>query len=113
VAIGPRISATPLTAPAGTAFTVMLSCTPRLRPLQQAGVRLLFGDTELVPDSVDTPVDPTAPSSIQFTVPVLPQLVVGAYLLRLRVDGIDSLPVIATGSPPVFSFDPGQTVQLT
>jgi hypothetical protein len=33
-------------------------------------------------------------------------------LIRLRVDGIDSLPVRLVGSPPVFNFDAQQMVTV-
>lgn len=110
VALAPRITAAPLAATANAPFALTVTCTPRLRPRQNAGVRLLFGETELVPSSIDTPVDETLPSSIEFDVPAS---TAGSYLLRLRVDGIDSLPVVSTGSPPVFEFDTAQTVQLS
>ncbi|MEK8033829.1 DUF4255 domain-containing protein [Ideonella sp. DXS29W] len=108
--IAPRITASPLASDAGAAFTLTITCAPRLQPRQEAGVRLIFGDTELVPSSIDTPADTTLPSTIEFEVPALPA---GNYLLRLRVDGVDSLPVLAAGSPPVFSFDAAQSVQLS
>jgi hypothetical protein len=37
----------------------------------------------------------------------------GDLLLRLRVDGIDSLPVVASGSPTVFGFDSAQTLKVS
>lgn len=110
VALAPRITASPLAAAAGAPFTLTFTCAPRLRSRQEAGVRLLFGDTELVPSSITTPADEAQPSSIEFDVPASDA---GSYLLRLRVDGIDSLPVTFTGSPPVFAFDAAQTVQLS
>jgi hypothetical protein len=110
VAVAPRITATPLATTAGAAFTLTLTCAPRLRALQEAGVRLLVGSTELVSETIVTPVDETQPSSITFAVPALDA---GAYTLRLRVDGIDSLPVLASGSPPVFGFDPAQKLVVT
>jgi hypothetical protein len=110
VAIAPRITASPLAAAAGTAFTLTLACSPRLRPLQEPRLRLLFGTTELLPHAIATPADPTQPSSITFAVP---GQAAGAYLLRLRVDGIDSLPVELNGTPPTFAFDPAQTVTVT
>ncbi len=110
IAIAPRISAAPLAAAAGAAFTLTVRCTPRLRPLQEPGVRLLLGTTELLAASISTPADTTQPSSITFEVPAQ---AVGEYLLRLRVDGIDSLPVQIAGSPAVFAFDPAQKLVLT
>lgn len=110
VAIAPRITAAPLAAAAGAAFTLTVTCTPRLRALQEPGVRLVFGQVELLPATIDTPADPDTATSIQFAVPALEA---GPYPLRLRVDGIDSLPVSVAGSPPVFSFDAAQTVTLS
>jgi hypothetical protein len=106
VALAPRIDA----ASAGSAFTLTVTCSPRLRPLQEPGVRLLLGNTEVIAASVTTPADTTQPSSIAFAVPAQPA---GEYLLRLRVDGIDSLPVLSTGSPPVFTFDPAQKLVVS
>ena len=109
-AIAPRITAAPLVAAAGAAFSLSVTCTPRLRALQEAGVRLIFGTAELVPASVATPADPLLPSTVDVDVPALDA---GSYLLRLRVDGIDSLPVLLTGTPPTLAFDPAQTVVLS
>ncbi len=110
IAIAPRTTATPLAAAAGAAFTLTVTCAPRLRPLQVPGVRLLLGTTELLAATVVTPADATQPSTLTFAVPAL---AAGEYLLRLRVDGIDSLPVLTTGSPPVFGFDPAQKLVVT
>lgn len=110
IAIAPRITAAPLAAAAGTAFTLTVSCSPRVRPLQASGVRLLLGTIELLAASINTPADVTQPSSITFAVPAQDA---GEYLLRLRVDGIDSLPVLMSGSPPVFGFDPAQKLVVT
>ena len=110
IVIAPSVSAAPLAAVAGTPFTLTVACSPRVRPLQEPRVRLLLGTAELVPTTIDTPADTAQPSSIGFAVPGLPA---GAYLLRLRVDGIDSLPVLFTGSPPVLGFDPAQKLVVT
>jgi hypothetical protein len=110
VAIAPRITASPLAATAGNVFTLTVVCSPRIRALQKPGVRLLLGTTELLSTAIDTPADATLPTSITFAVP---GLAAGEYLLRLRVDGIDSLPVLAAGSPPVFGFDPAQKLVVT
>ncbi len=110
VALSPRITAAPLAATAGAAFTLTLTCSPRVRPLQEPGVRLLLGTTEVLPTAIATPADATLPSTLSFD---LPAQVAGTYLLRLRVDGIDSLPVLATGAPPVFGFDANQTLTVS
>jgi hypothetical protein len=110
IAVSPRITAAPLTSASGAPFTLTVTCVPRLRALQEPGVRLIFGQAELLPTAIDTPADPETPTSIEFAVPAL---AAGSYPLRLRVDGIDSLPIVVTGSPPVFGFDDNQTVKLT
>lgn len=111
VALSPRITAAPMAAAANAPFTLTVTCTPRLRPLQEPGVRLLLGSTELAPSlPIVTPADTTQPSTLTFDVPALPA---GSYLMRLRVDGIDSLPVLVSGTPPVLNFDPAQQVVLS
>lgn len=108
LAISPLITVTPLNAAPGT-VQLAVECRPRLRPLQEPGVRLLFGDREIPPLTVDTPGDPTQPSTLTFEAE---GVAAGTFVVRLRVDGIDSLPVVVTGSPPAFAFDPQQTVTV-
>jgi hypothetical protein len=43
----------------------------------------------------------------------VPSALEGEYVVRLRVQGIDSLPVTITGTPPRLQFDPQQTVKVT
>jgi len=108
IALAPLIVVTPLTAAAGT-VTLTVTCTPRLRPEQEAQARLLFGDTAIKADSITTPVNPLDPTTLKFTVS---GVVTGGYLVRLRVDGIDSLPITLSGSPPKFDFDSKQMVKV-
>jgi hypothetical protein len=109
--IAPRITASPMAAAAGAAFTLTVTCAPRLRPLQEPGVRLLVGSTQLLPTlPIVTPADTTQPSTLSFEMPALDA---GNHLLRLRVDGIDSLPVLVDGSPPVFAFDTAQQLVVS
>lgn len=109
VALAPRIVASPLAAAAGNPIDLVVDCVPRLRPIQQPGVRLLLGSDTLEPASIDTPPDTTQPTRLHFSVP---GLAAGAYVLRLRVDGIDSLPVVLAGTPPHLGFDSAQTLQV-
>ncbi|HWU87959.1 MAG TPA: DUF4255 domain-containing protein, partial [Kofleriaceae bacterium] len=109
IALAPRITVTPLTAAPGT-VSLTVTCTPRLRPEQEAHVRLLFGDTAVKAESITTPANQVDPTTLTFKVP---NVAAGTYLLRLRVDGIDSLPVTLTGSPPKLDFDPQQTVTVS
>jgi hypothetical protein len=110
IALAPRIAATPLTSPASTPINLTITCEPRVHKDQQAGVRLLIGTLEVRPTAIATPADPTQPSTLTFAIPGLPA---GDHLLRLRVDGIDSLPVVLSGSPPNFAFDLLQMVKVT
>jgi len=64
-----------------------------------------------VPASVDVPAPAAgAPSSAKFTVPAV---AAGTYMVRLRVDGIDSIPVVYSGTPPVPAFDTSQQVVVS
>jgi hypothetical protein len=106
IALAPQITCAPLAAAAGD-IGLVVSCTPRLRPEQEARVSLIFGSTQVSPESIATPANLAQPTKVTFTVPgVTP----GSYLVRLRVDGIDSVPVTLTGSPPKLDFDPQQRV---
>ncbi len=113
-ALAPQITVAPHSPTAvGTGATLTVTCVPRIKSAQK--VLLLLGDQQLAPASVSNPgtADPnfnTTPSTLTFTVPATDA---GTYLVRLRVDGVDSMPVIRTGVPPVPSFDPEQQVNLT
>ena len=106
-ALAPRITLTPLAALAGT-IGLTLTCAPRLRAGQQ--VHLILGDRQFAPDTVDTPADMTLPTTLSFTVP---DVEAGNRIVRLRVDGVDSIPAVFAGNPPVAAFDPEQTLVVT
>ena len=72
--------------------TVTLSFRPQVRPFQRAS--LILGTREVVAQP-----HPTATTSLTFAIADAP---VGDHLVRLRVDGIDSLVVDRTVHPPVF-----------
>ncbi len=105
IALSPQIVVAPLVATPGD-IAISVVCNPRLHPVQNAGVRLIFGDGEVAADTIDTPADETQPTTLNFTVR---GAAAGSYPVRLRVDGIDSLPIqVASGTG--FDFDPQQTV---
>ena len=106
-ALAPRITVTPLAAPAGT-LTLTLTCEPRVVPGQR--VLLIFGERQIEPASLTNPADTTQPSALTFNVPGVSA---GSYVVRLRVDGADSIPVVYSGTPPVAAFDPAQKVTVT
>jgi hypothetical protein len=109
-ALAPTVILGAASATAGDTLT--LSCSPRIRPGQR--VLVLFGERQLVPAGVSNPLpaDPafaSTPTSVDFIVPAAPA---GKHLVRLRVDGVDSIPVIYAGTPPLPEFDPAQQVTL-
>ena len=106
-ALAPRINVTPSAAPAGT-LNLTLNCEPRVVPGQR--VLLIFGEQQVEPASLANPADATQPSTLTFTVP---GVAAGIYVVRLRVDGADSIPVVYSGTPPVPAFDPAQKVTVT
>lgn len=105
-ALAPQITVTPTSAVAGT-VTLTLTCEPRIVGGQR--VLLLFGDRQVEPGSITTPADPAQPSTLVFAIP---GVAVGSYVVRLRVDGADSIPVVYTGTPPVPAFDASQGVNV-
>ncbi|HEV7661604.1 MAG TPA: DUF4255 domain-containing protein [Allosphingosinicella sp.] len=107
LALAPRITVAPLAASPGD-LVLTLSCEPRIRAGQR--VLLIFGDRQVKPDTVTNPPDKTKPTELKFTVK---GVVEDDYVVRLRVDGVDSIPVIYAGTPPVASFDTAQTVTVT
>jgi hypothetical protein len=107
IALAPQITVTPLNAAPGS-INLTVTCTPRLLPEQERQVSLIFGTRGVLPDSV-TQAGPTDPTTLDFTITNVPA---GKYLVRLRVEGIDSLPITITGSPAVFDFDPQQIVTV-
>ena len=107
-ALAPLITVAPLNAAPGN-INLTITCTPRLLPEQEAHVTLIFGSRSIAPTTITTPADPTQPTTLNFTVPAV---VAGEYMVRLRVQGVDSLPITLTGSPPVFDLDPQQIVTV-
>jgi Pvc16 N-terminal domain len=106
-ALAPRITVTPNQAAAGDGLT--LTCAPRIADGQR--VLVLFGGQQIeATHSVANPADQTLPSNVKIKVP---QVAAGDYVVRLRVDGVDSIPVSYAGSPPLPQFDPAQTVSVS
>ena len=107
VALAPQITVTPNSAAVGDDLT--LTCAPRIAAGQR--VLVLFGEQQIeATHSVDNPADETQPSNITVKVP---QVDAGDYVVRLRVDGVDSIPVTYTGSPLLPQFDPAQAVTVS
>lgn len=94
------------------AATLQVSCAPAVHAEQT--VSLVVGD-RLIPGETGA-VGTPARSKPQFT---LSGFTAGTYMLRLRVDGVDSVPVVEAATPvnpdepaPI-SLDPTQTVVLS
>lgn len=87
-------------------FDLTVECTPQVRAEQR--VVLLLGDREIAPTSVATPADPDAATTLVFPVDRFAE---GRYVVRVRIDGVDSLPVDFAARPP--QFDATQMVTIT
>lgn len=102
--LAPQIIGAPLTVAhdaATSTAVVTVNLTPQVQAIQPAS--MLIGDQEVVAPARTAPAD-----SLTFTVT---SAVVGTYLLRVRVDGVESLLVDASKTPPV--FDPTQRLTIT
>jgi len=98
-------SRTPASAPAGN-VTITVTCTPQVRDGQK--VTLLVGEREFDPTSITTPASLTAETTLVFGAT---GLVAGNYALRLRIEGVDSIPVDFSVEPP--QFDTDQVIGIT
>lgn len=108
-------SKTQVTVGTVTTFTIKLTveCAPRIREGQR--VQLIFGDRQVAPAPFVNSPTPTVPTILKFdiaNVAVPKSGETNSYVVRLRVDGVDSIPVVQTGTPPVPIFDPAQTVTV-
>jgi hypothetical protein len=104
LSLAPRILAivpNPAARDASGNVTLTLTCSPQVQPAQRAA--LLLGDREVLAQS-----HPAQTDTLTFLVTTAP---VGDHFVRLRVDGVDSLLVDRTVTPPV--FDPSQKVKIT
>ena len=101
VGIGPTVTVSPTNAPAGD-VDLTVTCSPRIKEGQEVAVVVGAGSPHAAA-SVVTPADATEPSVVTVTIP---DVSAGTYVVRLRVDGVDSDPVRYVGSPPLPEFDP-------
>lgn len=105
--LSPRIeSINPIDAPAGN-VVLTIECMPQIMENQR--VALLFSDRTILPDSVTTPANPTAQTTLTFTIENAVARV-APYVLRLRVDGVDSIPVDFSGNTPKFADNQKVTI---
>lgn len=108
IALSPQIVVSPLNAAPGP-LDISIECSPRLSPEQADRAVLIFGEISVNPVTVSTPADPTLPTTLDFHID---SAVAGSHLVRLRVDGIDSLPVKFAGTPPALAFDETQRIEI-
>ena len=116
IALAPVIAVGPPPVPPNfhAGDTVSITCMPRLRTEQEGNARLIFGSLAIKPATIQTPsaspADRLKPTTLTFIVPAVQP---GSYIVRLRVDGIDSLPITVSGSPPKLEFDATQTAVVS
>jgi hypothetical protein len=105
--LAPRIThIDPTTAPAGN-LTLIIQCLPQVRPGQR--VQLIFSSRAVAPQPFTLPADPNAPGELTFQISNA-QARPEPYVLRLRVDGVDSIPVDFSGTMPQFADDQKVTI---
>jgi Pvc16 N-terminal domain len=105
--LSPRIETiNPISAPAGN-VVLTIECLPQIAEEQR--VALLFSDRIIAPDSIATPADPASQTTLTFTVEnaIAKE---APYVLRLRVDGVDSIPVDFSGDTPQFADNQKVTI---
>ncbi len=102
-ALAPMISIDPAVAAPGD--TITITTAPHLREAQRDSVVLLLGDHQVSLDREAAPLP-----DLKFKVP---KMAAGAYVVRLRVDGVDSRPIIRSGPRAKLEFDPAQMVTVT
>ena len=90
--LAPTIVIAPLQAAAGD-LTLKVVSNPLVRPEQR--VSLLFRDGEIV-----APSRTAATSTLLFNLKAVPR---GEHVIRLRVDGVDSLPIDRGATAPKFA----------
>lgn len=96
----------PTSAPAGQ-VVLTVECWPQIKEKQQ--VALVFGERLIPSDPFTTPADPTAASVLTFTIDDAVART-APYVIRLRVDGVDSNPVDFTGATPEFADNQKVTI---
>ena len=100
--VAPRMTNLPLTVTrAGGTATVTVDCVPSVQAGQP--VSLILGTREV---SAKAPSAPTAQLRFQ-----VPEAQPGKYLARLRVDGVESVVVDRTKTPPAFDTSTTVTIQ--
>lgn len=123
--LAPVINLNPAAAPQGS-LTLTVTCQPRLRHDQEKRAYLLFGSRQFSPDTLDTPTgnpgDEDKPTRLTFKINITAEDIrrdfgqsepEKKYTIRLRVDGVDSLPFAIDAQKGILIFDPNQQVKIT
>ncbi len=106
VALSPRIQRVEVNLFGNSQGTLTVFCSPPIWPEQR--VSLLLGDRELTPvTDPETPRPTEKIDQLQFSTA---NFAGGEYLMRLRVDGVDSILINYTTPTP--TFNPSQRVRL-
>jgi hypothetical protein len=104
-ALAPSITVAPTTNTSpGPDFEVTIESTPQVREGQP--VVAIWDDQQIAPKSMNTPANADAVTTVVFDAPG--QL--GTHRVRLRIDGIDSVPIVKVNDLP--AFDPDQSVEV-
>ncbi|MFL6247268.1 MAG: DUF4255 domain-containing protein [Thermoanaerobaculia bacterium] len=104
-ALAPAIVVTPnLQSGPNALFDLTIDAKPQIRDQQPAIV--VFGDQQIAAGTIPPPANVDAPSIVKVKV----QGPLGTYRVRLRVDGVDSIPIKQDGS--TYKFDDDQSVEV-
>jgi Pvc16 N-terminal domain len=97
------------TSPGPGDVSLTITCRPRLRDGQR--VSIIVGDRQVAPKDVTTPAAPAQPTTVKADVTGLSA---GKHVVRLRVDGVDSIPLapVTPDAPLKMEFDPNQMVTV-
>lgn len=102
--LAPRITITAPAGPIASPFELTLEAMPQIRDGQSVAV--VWDDQQVAPKSVTTPANDDDPTEIKADLSGAQ----GTHLVRLRVDGVDSIPIqVVNGA---FVFDDAQRVQV-
>ena len=108
IGLAPVITMKPQTTQAGT-VSLTVTSTPRIREGQRVG--LIVGDRQIAVNEqqITSPQDQKKPTTVKVSIPDVKK---GTYVVRLRVDGIESSP-IKKSPKGLWDFDPNQTLTVT
>lgn len=105
--LAPRITAitpNPAARDASGRVNLQLTCRPQLQPAQR--ISLLLGDREITAQPLAA-----ASATVSFSIDDAPPL--QAAVIRLRVDGVESLPFRYDAASGTFGFDDTQRITIT